>query len=70
MLKDEIEGGKEKKEKKKLKSIELTHQTRNMSHETEVTIYKANHKKYIVENRRGKNIDWKKKQRKKHYYNE
>jgi hypothetical protein len=31
-----------------------------MSHETEVTIHKANHKKYIMENRRGKNIDWKK----------
>jgi hypothetical protein len=31
-----------------------------MGHETEVTIYKANHKKYIMENRRGKNIDWKK----------
>jgi hypothetical protein len=39
MLKDEIEGGKEKKEKKKLKSIELTRQTRNMSHETKVTGY-------------------------------
>jgi hypothetical protein len=34
-----------KKNLKKLKSVELTHQTHNMRHEIEMTTWKVNHNK-------------------------